>query len=919
MKPFLEEIADRLIKKFPKGMDKIAVVLPSKRAVVFLKNYLSKKISRPIFLPQFFSIEEFIESISDLKVIDNVSLQFFLYSSYTSITSSKKETFNEFLNWGNTLLQDFNDIDTNMVDAKSLFTNIKNIKELENWELENWSFSNNNLTHKQREYIDFFTSLFSVYENFKKLLLKKKYSYQGLANLIAAQKINSLNVNWDRVWFVGLNALTKSQHLIIDNLKQRNIARVFWDADKYYMNSNYHEASFFLKQQKNKWSEIDFEGIGDYLSHAKEKFQVISCPQDIAQAQVASMLLSDTDESDLIDSKTAIILADEGLLFPVLNNIPKNVKKINVTMGNPFQNTPFYTFVKHYLDVINNSLKNKEEGFYYKDFINLIENPFFKKLSSSINLNNIKKEIIENNIIFINTSHLSKHFGNKNFKNIFNISDNASTVLEQLKSLVSLLLRESIKTNNKLDAEIIYVFNKSVEIVVRLIKKFSFELDVRTLITLIDRVISKEVIPFKGEPLEGVQLMGILESRALDFKNLIILGVNEGILPKGKVVNSLIPYELKKYFKIPTYSERDAIFSYHFYRILQRAENVTLTYNSSMKDFGVGEKSRFITQLLSEYKSSKIDELVFYERPKIIEQNNDVLIKNKDIKNQIISWGNHGVSPTALNTYINCSLEFYFHYLIKIRESKEIDEFADNGLIGSTIHYALEHFYHNERILSDIYVNFEKKIKILVLEYYQKKLSTQNYKTGKNYLSLRVAERLISDCLKYEQNLIEKGNKIQILFKEVKLEFNFKVKEYNFKLIGNIDRVDLFNNSLRIIDYKSGNISHKKEMIFSDWNEIIDDPGNDKIFQLLMYTYLFLKKHPEYLNKDIQVGIYFLRNIRSGFIPLQKKEGLIFNDDFIIDFEKQLKRLFNRIIENDFSQNENDRLMEYSTYLKILS
>ena len=919
MKPFLEEIADRLIRKFPAGMDKIAVVLPSKRAVVFLKNYLSKKISKPIFLPQFFSIEEFIESISDLKVIDNVSLQFYLYSSYLSITDSKKETFNEFLNWGNTLLQDFNDIDTNMVDAKSLFTNIKNVKELENWNLEQWSFSNDNLTQKQREYVDFFSSLYLVYENYKKLLLNNKYAYQGLANLVAAQKINSSNINWNRVWFVGLNALTKSQHLIIDNLKQRNIARVFWDADKYYMQNNDHEASFFLKQQKNKWSEIDFEGIGDYLSHKKDKFQVISCPQDIAQAQVVSILLSETSKEDLVDSNTAIILADEGLLYPVLNNIPKNVNRLNVTMGSPFQNTPFYTFVRSYLDLIKNSVKTKNEGFYYKDFINLLDNPFFKKISSSTEIFSAKNEIITNNIIFINKHYLSNIFSDRNFKNIFNINDNAVTVIDQLKSLVSLLLIQSIKNKNYLDTEIIYVFNKSLEIVVRLVEKFSFKLDISTLITLIDRVISKEVIPFKGEPLEGVQLMGILESRALDFKNVIILGVNEGILPKGKIINSLIPYELKKYYKIPTYSERDAIFSYHFYRILQRAKNVTLTYNSSMKDFGVGEKSRFVTQLISEYKANKIKEFVFYDQPEIQVQNNDLLIKNKDIKNQIISWGNQGVSPTALNTYKNSSLEFYLHYLIKIREPKEIDEFADHGIMGSAIHYVLEHFYSNEIISSDIFISFEKKIKLLVLEFYQKTLSAQTYKTGKNYLSLKVAERLISDCLKYEENLIKKGNKIQILYREAELEYNFIIDEYNFKLTGNIDRIDFFNNSLRIIDYKSGNISRKNELMFSDWNDIVDDAKNDKIFQLLMYTYLFLKNYPEYLNRDIQVGIYFLRNIRNGFIPLQKKGGLIFNNDFIDDFEKQLTRLFNRIVQNDFSQNENDRLIEYSTYLKILN
>ena len=227
-------------------------------------------------------------------------------------------------------------------------------------------------------------------------------------------------------------------------------------------------------------------------------------------------------------------------------------------------------------------------------------------------------------------------------KNIFNINDNAVTVIDQLKSLVSLLLIQSIKNKNYLDTEIIYVFNKSLEIVVRLVEKFSFKLDVSTLITLIDRVISKEVIPFKGEPLEGVQLMGILESRALDFKNVIILGVNEGILPKGKIINSLIPYELKNITKFQHILKEMLFFSYHFYRILQRAKNVTLTYNSSMKDFGVGEKSRFVTQLISEYKANKIKELVFYDQPEIQDQNNDLLIKNKDIKNQIISWGNQG-------------------------------------------------------------------------------------------------------------------------------------------------------------------------------------------------------------------------------------------------------------------------------------
>ena len=380
MKPFLEKIADRLLKKFPDKMDGIAVVLPSKRSVVFLKKYLSEKITKPIFLPQFYSIEEFIEKISELKVIDNVSLQFYLYKSYLKVNEHNEESFNDFLDWSNKLLQDFNDIDTNMVDAKMIFTNLQNVKELENWDVDQWSFSSENLSEKQREYINFFSSLYYIYQTFKDDLLDQNYAYQGLANLIAAEKISSLKIEWERVWFVGLNALTKSQHLIIDNLKQRNIARVFWDADKYYFDNHVHEASYFLKQQKYKWNEIDFDGVGDYLSQPKQSFNIISCPQNIAQAQAMSMILSEIKKEDLIDSKTAIILADEGLLFPVLNNIPENINKLNVTMGSPFQKTPFYTFINSFLNLKYNSIKASNASYYYKDLFLLIDDPYFIKI-----------------------------------------------------------------------------------------------------------------------------------------------------------------------------------------------------------------------------------------------------------------------------------------------------------------------------------------------------------------------------------------------------------------------------------------------------------------------------------------------------------------------------------------------------------
>ena len=916
MKPFLEKIAERLIRKFPENLDSISVVLPSKRSVVFLKNYLSTKISKPIFLPMFFSIEEFIENISGLKVLDNVSLQFYLYQSYLDSSKGKVDSFSEFLDWGNVLLQDFNDIDTNMVDSKSLFTNITNIKELDNWELEQWSFANKKLTDSQKNYMEFFASLHEIYKNFKQKLISKNYAYQGLANFIAAEKIKDIHIEWNRVWFVGLNALTKSQHLIIDDLKERDVARVFWDADKYYFDNPEHEASYFLKQQKHKWSEIDFEGIGDYMSFPKNKFQVISCPQNIAQAQVMSKVLSALTDDDLHNSKTAIILADEGLLFPVLNNIPKEVKKLNVTMGSPFKITPFFSFINNFLLLKIKSIRNKKNGFYYKDLFLLLDDPYFKKLVDSQSLKKIKGYIINNNLIFINENEIFNFLDRETFQSIFTIDTDVNDTILQIKLIISLLMKCFIRDKSIIDIEVLMSFSQSIEVVQRLFSDFNFNLDLTTLLSIIERVVSKEIIPFKGEPLEGVQLMGILESRALDFENIIILGVNEGILPKGKIINSLIPYELKRFFKIPSYLERDAIFSYHFYRILQRAKNITLTYNSSLDDFGVGEKSRFITQLLSEYKTSKIDEFIFYDNDIRLDPIKPFIISSNSINEEILKWASNGVSPTAINMYKLCSIEFYFHYLLKIREPIQIDEYADNSLMGSAIHNFLEVFYPTDSITTKNFLNYEDKIRDSLNSFYKKHLSANNFNKGKNYLSLKVAEKLLKDFIIYEEELLKENN-IQILYKEKELILDFKVNEYNFKLIGNIDRIDLFNNSLRIIDYKSGKNNSNSELVFSDWDEVSDNPKKDKVFQLLMYSYLFLKNNPRFLNTNIIVGIYFLRDLKKGLVPLQKKGGFKFDNDFIKNFEIQLHRIFERMIKDDFKENDDYKLCEFCNSLEI--
>jgi hypothetical protein len=557
---FLDKIAERLLQKFPENMEKVAVVLPSKRAVVFLKHYLSQKIDKPIFLPQFYSIEEFTEKLSGLQVLDNISLQFKLYQTYLTHPPKKIESFDDFLKWSNVLLHDFNEIDRNLVKAESIYRNLRNVKELESWNVKDWSLSETNLTDMQTDYISFFEGMLKWYNDFNQKLIHDNTAYQGLAYRKAAEQISNVEIKWEKVWFVGLNALTKSEQEIVDYLKKENVARVFWDADKFYYDNKLHEAGGFLREQRAKWSEIDFKGVGDYFNQPKESFDVIACPKNVTQAKVASEVLKDFTKEDLDNSNTAIVLADEALLFPVLHNLPSAVKQLNVTMGSPLKNTTLFAFIEALFKMQIHAEKYQNNAFYYKDIISVIEHPYFSKLADANEVFAFKRFIIKDNIVFVSKSNLATSFKKSKLSNIFDIWRKSDDALSCISKLIEDLKLPLVGVSASIESEVLATFYKSWTILNNLLVDNNFDIELKTLQIVMQQLVSKEMIPFKGEPLKGVQLMGILESRTLDFKNVIILSVNEGKLPKGKSVNSFIPYDMKRYFKLPTYAESDAVF-----------------------------------------------------------------------------------------------------------------------------------------------------------------------------------------------------------------------------------------------------------------------------------------------------------------------------------------------------------------------
>ena len=925
MKAFLEKISERLVRKFPDSMENMAIVLPSKRSVVFLKSHLSKLINKPIFLPKFFSIEEFIEELSGYRVSDNLSLQFYLYQSYLESPPNKTDTFEKFMSWSSMLLHDFNEIDRSLVDPKSIFVNLKEVKKIENWNLEDWSFNSENLTDSQEKYVSFYNQFYNWYLSFNKILSDKKLAYQGMAYKKAASEINNKSLEWEKVWFVGLNALTLSEQQIIDDLKKRDIARVFWDADQYYYNNPNHEAGEFLRVQRDKWREIDFEGVGDYFEKQKQQFNIIGCPKNISQAKVVSELLSSFSVQDLQESKTAVVLADEGLLYPVLNHLPGNVKDINVTMGSPFKNTPLYSFLDMIFQMQIRSANHKKDVFYYKDVLNIINHPLFLSLLSFKNINNLQNKILKKNKVYIPLSFIKNQLKSdfKKVNQIFIFWKNINESLSCLRQLIILFRENLLSKKNSIESEILFAFSKFFNLINSLVSENNFLVEIKTLHNIFNTLLSKEVIPFQGEPLKGIQIMGILESRTLDFKNVILLSVNEGLLPKGQKLNSFIPYDLKVHFKMPTYRESDAVFSYHFYRLLQRAENISILYNTDSDDFGGGEKSRFITQLLSEYKG-KINEFVFGGEELEFKEDQDIIIKNDSLRKEIKNWSRY-VSPSSLNKYINCSLSFYYHYLVKIRKEDEVSEFAEANNIGTAIHEALNKIYPKGLITSQSVNQKKKDLLRKVEEEFIKEMKGQDVSKGKNYLSLQISKKLTQSFVEFEERFLKKissrGLTLNILESEGEFEHQLQVNQKLFTIKGKVDRVDEINNQIRVIDYKTGKVS-KSDLSILEFNELLENPNKAKAFQLLVYAYIYLKNNPQYSDREVIAGNFSFKNLKEELLTVaktinRKKETIIINKAILNNIEETITKIIEKIMNGDFRKTSEISRCEYCDYKSI--
>ncbi|WP_343615326.1 PD-(D/E)XK nuclease family protein [Flavobacterium sp.] len=872
---FLEKIAGVVIQNYSERLSETTIVLPNKRAKVFLIEALKKATSKTILSPEIVSIEDFVQDVAAIRSIDSIELLFEFYEVYLSITEKQhQQSFELFANWAKTLLQDFNEIDRYLLEPSHVLSYLKDIEDIKRWGIEV-----ENKTKLLENYIDFWKLLPLYYESLYSHLLNKSIGYQGL---IYREAVNNLdhfsNTIQDRNFvFAGFNALNAAEEKIVQHLLALDQAKIYWDADQVFLNDPFHDAGLFLRRFKEKWKHYKshpFEWIVDDFSQSKN-IQIIGTPKTIGQAKLAGSIIEDIINQNPVASldKVAVVLGEENLLIPVLNSLPASVGALNITMGYSGKNNPSQILVAKFFKMHTTALSRTGGSyvFYYKDVLDVLTHPLVEPYA---NCSHLVRIIKENNYTFITLNKLLELNANpsKLFLLLFEKWDKGSiAVLENISALL-LLIKGNFNNDNqeeKIAKTFVYAVFKVINKLINYYSKHKHIDNIDTLHAIYKQIIDIAEVSFEGEPLRGLQIMGVLESRVLDFETVIVTSMNEGKFPAGKSQNSFIPYDVKKELGLPTYKEKDAIYTYHFYHLLQRAKNIYLVYNTENDGLDAGERSRFITQL--EVEKQKQHNLTFdiYNpvlpttayQPMVIPKSEAVMERLKEIALT-------GFSPSALTSYIRNPIEFYFQKILRIREVEEVEENIALNTLGTIIHETLKALYDpfiGKFISETDLLNGFKLLDDEVLKQFKLVYKEGEIKKGRNLLAFEVAKRNVSNFLKIELESIKNGDVIKIIALEQTFERELTHPKLPFPVLikGNVDRIELRNGRIRIIDYKTGKVE-KTNVVLKSWNGLTEELKNDKIIQVLAYAFMFEKEAGE---TPIEVGIVSFKNLKSGFLP----------------------------------------------------
>lgn len=895
MIPFLYNVAQAYYKSYGQEISRYTFVFPNRRAGIFFQHYLSQIAGRPIFSPEILTVTDLFEKLSPYKKADRIEMLFLLYDIYIRVSSST-ETFDEFLYWGEMLLNDFDDVDKYLVDAQQLFRNIHDLKEIDagfDYLTESqieairrfWSnFLPIGENDKKKDFLEMWEVLFQLYTSLREQLHSRGMAYEGMIFRDVTERLandTDYKLPFEKVIFVGLNGHSKSEETLLKYLHKRKIADFYWDYSSPLVRDPQNKASFFIDRNKMLFpTQLTLEP--EELSMDLPVVEVIGIPSAVGQAKyVHSIIRSLMDEKQITSStqamNTALVLPDENLLLPALYSIPGEIDKINVTMGYNLGNSSISGLMEHVFELQRNIRRSENyTGFYYKPVLAILNHRYITNVASD------EAKVLRTNIIQYNKTTVSSQDlqGHSLFQLIFRPVFNWQDIPDYLQSILSALNRTlSVNKKNEgkeedinarsidIECEFIVEYYKTINKMDEALKNVSPEMSVDTYFKLLRKLIVGISVPFRGEPLSGLQIMGVLETRALDFDNLIILSMNEGIFPLKKAASSFVPYNLRKGFDLPTYEHQDSIFSYHFYRMINRAKRIYLLYDTRTEGLQTGEVSRYYNQIKhlynnsfdirekpAVYKVSSTESLAIsiQKTPRIMEK-----------MNVFLQGGDKRLSASSINTYLNCPLQFYFSVVENMEEEDEIAETIEASTFGTIFHSIMEWLYEpfkGKMITADLLHNISKNNKLLT-EMIERSFAENYFKsekvkrlTGQNYLTGEVLRKYIRQVLATDAKLTP----FIYIDSEERVKKDYLLPSGKVvSLKGIIDRVDEVKGHTRIIDYKTG----KGVLRYKKMKDLFDKEMKDRpkaVMQVFMYSHLYLLDHPD---KILEPGIYYLRNL----------------------------------------------------------
>lgn len=950
MESFLKLVAADLYKHTKGNLAHTAVVFPNKRAGLFFNEYLAQESDSPIWSPAYVSISELFRSLSPWEVGDPVKLVCELYKIFRRETQST-ETLDDFYFWGEMLISDFDDADKNKVDTDKLFSNLQDLRNImddytfiddEQEEAIRQFFQNFSIERRtalKERFISLWDVLGNIYKGFRESLASQNIAYEGMMYRHVIEHLDVDKLPYEKYVFVGFNVLNKVEHTLFTQLKDAGKAVFYWDYDEFYMKENRqavtHEAGEFIRRNLRDFPSPLSGELFKNLSKPKEVHYIASSTEN-AQARYLPQWIRNNLTTP--EKETAVVLCNEALLQPVLHSLPAEVKHVNITMGFPLSQTPVYSFLIALLELHTHGFNFKSGRYTFQSVVTLLKHPYTRQLTGQAEL--LEKELTRNNRFYPLPGELGKdEFLTRLFTPLsgnLNLCIRLSETLQQVAGIYQANTSGTEDTDafNQLYRESLFKAYTTINRFRTLIEEDELTVQSETFRRLLVKVLSATNIPFHGEPAIGMQVMGVLETRNLDFRHLVLLSVNEGQLPKSGGDSSFIPYNLRKAFGMTTIEHKIAVYAYYFYRLLQRAERITLMYNTSSDGLNRGEWSRFMLQFLIEWPHPITRQFLEAGQspqgtsPITVEKTPDVMRRMQSLFD-VRANPKAKFSPSALNYYLDCPLKFYYRYVAGLSAPDEVSAEIDSATFGSIFHYAAEHIYKdltthgkviNKEALETLLRN-EVKLQDYVDTAFKKLFFNvpQNEKPEYNGIQLinsaviaRYLKQLLQNDLRYAP--------FTFIASEMEVDEPIDIQTpkgvIKSRIGGIIDRMDSRDGTLRIVDYKTGGDADTPPHVESLF--IPDKKRSNYVFQTFLYAAIMCRKQPTM--KIAPALLYIHRAATETYSPViqmgeprKPKEAVEDFSKYEKEYRERLQGLLEEIFnpEKSFTQTE---IIEKCTY-----